>query len=263
MASVNPIRYRGYYYDTETGFYYLQTRYYDPTICRFINADNYELVAELSCDAGQLNMFTYCGNNPVMNVDPTGQDWVGFWSSVGNWFSEHWVELTVGTAVIVGGAIVSALTCGAGTSAWAAFGSALLSSVIQTGASVAVGVGVNGISNVISGSGFFENIGDTVASSYMWGGIFAGGSQIIGGGFRLAANTGIQTGRNGGISIGKTGIKILSPDRNSWAKAGGTLLKFGKYFRLDIGANWGLHAHILNSTHIPIGIFLSGIIGGF
>jgi len=73
MASVNPFRYRGYYYDTETGFYYLQTRYYDPTICRFINADNYELVAELSCDAGQLNMYAYCNNNPIMYTDESGE----------------------------------------------------------------------------------------------------------------------------------------------------------------------------------------------
>ncbi|HBF86449.1 MAG TPA: hypothetical protein DDW54_02080 [Clostridiales bacterium] len=41
MSYINPFRYRGYYYDTETGFYYLQTRYYDPTICRFINSDNF------------------------------------------------------------------------------------------------------------------------------------------------------------------------------------------------------------------------------
>lgn len=73
MATANPFRYRGYYYDNETGFYYLQTRYYDPTICRFINADNYELVAELSCVAGQLNLYAYCNNNPVMYTDPTGE----------------------------------------------------------------------------------------------------------------------------------------------------------------------------------------------
>ena len=73
MASVNPFRYRGYYYDTETGFYYLQTRYYDPTICRFINADNYELVAELSNVAGQLNLYAYANNNPIMMTDPTGE----------------------------------------------------------------------------------------------------------------------------------------------------------------------------------------------
>ena len=73
MASVNPFRYRGYYYDVETGFYYLQTRYYDPTICRFINADNYELVAELSQTVGQLNLYAYANNNPIMYTDETGE----------------------------------------------------------------------------------------------------------------------------------------------------------------------------------------------
>ena len=58
MAEVNPFRCRGYY-DTEMGFYYLQTRYYDPSICRFINADNYELVATLSSVLGELNMYSY------------------------------------------------------------------------------------------------------------------------------------------------------------------------------------------------------------
>ena len=73
IGNINPFRYRGYYYDTETGFYYLQTRYYDPTICRFINADNYELVAELSQAIGQLNFYAYANNNPVMLTDETGE----------------------------------------------------------------------------------------------------------------------------------------------------------------------------------------------
>ena len=73
IGNVNPIRYRGYYYDTETGFYYLQTRYYDPTICRFINADNYELFAQLSGVVGELNMYSYCNNNPIMYTDESGE----------------------------------------------------------------------------------------------------------------------------------------------------------------------------------------------
>ena len=72
IGHINPFRYRGYYYDVETGFYYLQTRYYDPTICRFINADDYELVADLASSM-QLNMYAYCGNNPVMYTDETGE----------------------------------------------------------------------------------------------------------------------------------------------------------------------------------------------
>lgn len=69
LAEINPLRYRGYYYDVETGFYYLQSRYYDPVVSRFINADTYASTGD-----GLLgyNMFAYCGNNPVCYSDPTG-----------------------------------------------------------------------------------------------------------------------------------------------------------------------------------------------
>lgn len=72
VANANPLRYRGYYYDTETGYYYLQSRYYDASICRFINADIPE-IAQLSkgIPAGT-NLFTYCNNDPVNNSDPNG-----------------------------------------------------------------------------------------------------------------------------------------------------------------------------------------------
>ena len=70
LGQTNPIRYRGYYYDNETGFYYLQSRYYDPVTQRFLNADGL-----VSTGQGMLgnNMFAYCGNNPVNYVDPTGK----------------------------------------------------------------------------------------------------------------------------------------------------------------------------------------------
>ena len=70
MADVNPLRYRGYFYDAETGLYYLQSRYYDPEVSRFINPD-----AFATTDADGVlsaNMFAYCENNPVNNDDPTG-----------------------------------------------------------------------------------------------------------------------------------------------------------------------------------------------
>ena len=65
-----PLRYRGYYYDSETGFYYLQSRYYDPANRRFINADSY--ISTNSIDMISYNMFAYCGNNPVIHFDPSG-----------------------------------------------------------------------------------------------------------------------------------------------------------------------------------------------
>ena len=66
----NPLRYRGYYYDEETGFYYLQSRYYDPETGRFLNADETVLTGQ-GITSG--NMYAYCGNNPVMNYDPSGK----------------------------------------------------------------------------------------------------------------------------------------------------------------------------------------------
>ncbi len=70
MAETNPLRYRGYYYDSETGFYYLQSRYYDPATRRFINVDVY--ASTDSRDAISCNMFAYCNNNPTMYVDADG-----------------------------------------------------------------------------------------------------------------------------------------------------------------------------------------------
>ena len=71
IANINPIRYRGYYLDSETGYYYLQSRYYGPDICRFINADGLNLV-DLNSYNGQ-NLFVYCNNNAVNYSDLTGK----------------------------------------------------------------------------------------------------------------------------------------------------------------------------------------------
>ena len=70
IANLNPIRYRGYYYDTETKLYYLQSRYYDPALYRFVNADSFA-----STGTGFLgyNMFAYCENNPVNASDFEGE----------------------------------------------------------------------------------------------------------------------------------------------------------------------------------------------
>ena len=70
LGAANPIRYRSYYYDTETGWYYLQSRYYNPTWGRFISADNH---INANGDLIGFNMFAYCSNNPVMFVDPCGE----------------------------------------------------------------------------------------------------------------------------------------------------------------------------------------------
>ncbi|MEE0966033.1 MAG: DNRLRE domain-containing protein [Bacilli bacterium] len=69
IGIINPIRYRGYYLDSETGLYYLQSRYYDAEVTRFINADDTDYISE---DILGTNIYAYCGNNPVMYSDPEG-----------------------------------------------------------------------------------------------------------------------------------------------------------------------------------------------
>ena len=69
LAEINPLRYRGYYYDSETGFYYLQSRYYDPENHRFINADSFASTGQGFVGT---NMFAYCNNKPIINSDPSG-----------------------------------------------------------------------------------------------------------------------------------------------------------------------------------------------
>ncbi|MBQ3068371.1 MAG: RHS repeat-associated core domain-containing protein, partial [Clostridia bacterium] len=72
LGTFNPFRYRGYIYDEETGWYYCQSRYYDPNVGRWLNADKYT-----STGQGIIgnNMFVYCGNNPVSRIDYTGSSW--------------------------------------------------------------------------------------------------------------------------------------------------------------------------------------------
>ena len=72
LKRYNPFRYRSYYFDVETDLYFLKTRYYDPEIGRFITID--DITYLLPDTINDLNLYAYCGNNPVMNVDPFGTE---------------------------------------------------------------------------------------------------------------------------------------------------------------------------------------------
>ena len=74
MAAMNPIRYRGYYYDSETGLYYLGSRYYDPAVKRFMNADGaaFATINPYGDGLTDKNYFAYCDNNPVSRSDDGG-----------------------------------------------------------------------------------------------------------------------------------------------------------------------------------------------
>ena len=74
-AGKNPFMYRGYYYDSDLGMYYLQSRYYDPIVCRFINADVPDVITASPTALTDKNLFAYCDNNPIMRADEDGEFW--------------------------------------------------------------------------------------------------------------------------------------------------------------------------------------------
>ena len=72
IGDISPIRYRGYYYDNETGLYYLNARYYDPKLGRFISPDTFSVLDDTMGEINGLNLYMYCKDNPVMYADPSG-----------------------------------------------------------------------------------------------------------------------------------------------------------------------------------------------
>ncbi len=119
IGNVNPIRYRGYYYDVGTGFYYLQTRYYDPQIGRFLNMDGLEYLDPET--VGGLNLYAYCNCNPVMYVDPEG--------------TAFWIFLFIAVTAIIGAGIAAAKAVDEGKEGWE------LVKDIAIGASIGVAAG--------------------------------------------------------------------------------------------------------------------------
>ncbi len=101
IGIINPFRYRGYYYDEETGFYYVPSRYYDSGVGRWINADIPETLTADFENFAQYNLFAYCFNNPVNMSDETGT-----WPS--------WAKKVV-AAVVVVAAVTGAITGAAGS----------------------------------------------------------------------------------------------------------------------------------------------------
>ena len=124
-AQYNPFGYRGYYYDTDLGMYYLQSRYYDPNTCRFISPDSTAILTATPMALTDKNLYAYCDNNPVNRVDEDGE----FWNYI------------IGGVV---GAIVGGVVAG-------------VTSYLKDGkvdwASVGINVAVGAISGVVAASG--------------------------------------------------------------------------------------------------------------
>ncbi len=108
IARINPFRYRSYYFDTETNLYYLNSRYYDPELGRFINSDDINTIDVTKVALNGLNLYAYCLNNPVNKTDATG-----LW-----WFFDDLIAAFTGFVVGIVGQLVSDLVTSAFTKKW-------------------------------------------------------------------------------------------------------------------------------------------------
>ena len=129
LGANQPFRYRGYVYDTETGWYYLQSRYYDPSVGRFVSAD-----VLLSTGQGVIghNSYAYCGNNPISRSDPSGYSW---WDDLKEALAVVAVVAIVVAVVAV--AVVATVSTGGGALVLAGGGIMAASSVAASATAVA------------------------------------------------------------------------------------------------------------------------------
>ena len=217
IGNINPIRYRSYYYDVETGLYYLQTRYYDPEFGRFISPDSTKYLDPTTING--LNLYSYCLNNPVMYADPEGL-----------WAMPNWLKWVVGGVVILGLGIATALTGGvAGVILGAAFYGAATGAV--SGALVNGVIG--GISSAISGDGFWGGFVDGAADGFMFGAIIGGATGALTSGINIAA---------GGVKIVGSAQKTGSAFHRfaSNIQAGKMSMALGRYSEIHLNRSKGL-----------------------
>jgi RHS repeat-associated protein len=165
IGDLNPIRNRSYYYDTESGLFYLKSRYYDPDTGRFINADDPSVLDLTSGDINGFNLYAYCGSNPIVRIDESGAVW---------WNPFTWDFGNIGNAIVNTVAVVASVAA-----------------IIVGGILVATGVGAI-LGGILIGAGIGSLIGGYI--SYNSGNSFVGGwltgaviGGCIGGGVAYAA----------------------------------------------------------------------------
>jgi RHS repeat-associated protein len=168
IAELNPYRYRGYRYDSETGLYYLQSRYCNPEWGRFINADDIGILIAQGELIGQ-NLHAYCTNDPV-----------NFSDAHGYWKMPNWAKVAVGAVALTAAVVVTVATGGAATPL-------LVSMATSTVSGAVIGAIKGGNKGAIDGA----------VNGFMWGGIAALGGAVV-----STAAKAVKTARQG-VTIGR------------------------------------------------------------
>ena len=207
FAVVNPFRYRGYVYDTETGFYYVSSRFYDPEIGRWINADNQ--IAGVGGEVLGYNIFAYCMNNPVNMSDPSGS-----WPK---WATKLVAAVAV-VAVVAVVAAVTVATAGAGTAIAAVAVGAAKGAAIGFAVGAATGAACGAISHRIS-TGSWDGAGEAALNGMANGALSGAVNGAITGGITggLSYNSGATSAGKGFDTYRQLKNEIGSPGAgNEW-----------------------------------------------
>ena len=149
IALKNPFRYRSYYYDQETSLYYLNSRYYDPRTGRFINVDDISILDITNIALNGINLYSYCLNDPVNEIDNSGN-------------LPDWLKWLIGGLALIGAVILTVVTGGSLTPVFIGMGTSILGSGI-----------IQGSITAINGDSFWNGFVSGAADGAMWGGIFA------------------------------------------------------------------------------------------
>ena len=235
IGNLNPYRYRGYYYDVETGLYFLKTRYYDPETGRFITIDDLQYLNPETING--LNLYAYCANNPVMNVDSEGTwSWSKFWRAVGLAFTA------------VAAIAISIATFGAATP---------LAMTIVAGVTLAAGIltGINAVATFVEAGTGYNFVRDGIfqgnTTAYNWYEGITEAVAIIGssicGGWLKANQPRIKAYKNvsnynytnttksyfPNADVVAKGNKLRPYMQSTWAQQ--TIIKYGKMIKDPFG----------------------------
>ncbi len=158
LGNINPFRYRGYYYDTESNLYYLMSRYYDPEIGQFISMDSVDYLDP--DEIGGVDLYAYCRNNPIMYIDLDGHSLLA-------------IILILATTTIIGGVVSAKIAADEGKEGWD-FVSDVILGIAMGFALGGIIVGLIGvIAGAIAGPSYMI-LGLTAANWYNWGALAVG-----------------------------------------------------------------------------------------